>query len=209
MIGKKCKICRRAGAKLLLKGERCFSANCSFIKKPYAPGTKAGGRPKGLSEYGKQLKEKQKLRNIYGLREAQFSKYVKTVLGNRNKTENPAALVVQVLEDRLDNVVFRLGFAPSRTLSRQLVNHNHFTVNGKRVDIPSFKTKKGDIIAVKASSVDTAYFKNILTSLKKYKTPTWLKLDADKLEGEILGEAIMEEVALPVEISSIFEYYSR
>lgn len=208
-MDKKCKICRRAGAKLLLKGERCFSANCAFIKKPYSPGSKANSRPKGLSEYGKQLKEKQKLRNIYGLRETQFSKYVNGVLAKRNKTENPAALMVQVLEDRLDNVVFRLGFANSRVLARQLVNHGHFTVNGRKVDIPSFKTKKGDIIAVKESSVEKEYFKNLQASLKKQKVSSWLKLDAEKMQGEILGEAIMEEVALPVEISSIFEYYSK
>jgi small subunit ribosomal protein S4 len=209
----KCKICRRAGRKLFLKGEKCFSPKCPMIKKAYPPGAikKRRGRP--LSEYGKELREKQKLRKWYGLAEKQFSKYVKEVLDRIHSasslTENPAETLIRRLETRLDNVVFRLGFAVNRAQARQMVSHRHFLVNGKPVNIPSFNLKKGDKISVRASSQKKEAFQKLSASLKKYQAPSWLDLDKGKAEGAVIALPTLEEVAPPAEISSIFEFYSR
>ncbi len=209
MKNNKCKICRRLGVKLFLKGEKCLSSKCSMIKKPYPPGMKGKRRTKKISEYGKELNEKQKLKNWYNLREKQFRNYVKEVLGRRGKVEDAGALLIKKLERRLDNVVFRLGFASSRVQARQIVNHNHFLVNGKRVNIPSYQVKKGDRISLKPSSQKKTIFQDLPTVLKKHKPPSWIELDAKKLEGKIISEPTLEEAAPPVEISSIFEFYSR
>jgi len=209
----KCKICRRAGRKLFLKGEKCFSAKCPMIKKAYPPGLikKKRGRP--LSEYGKELREKQKLRNWYGLREAQFSKYAKDVLERTRRAssadQNPAELLIRKLETRLDNVIFRLGFSINRAQARQMVSHGEFLVNSKKVDIPSFQVKKGDKISFCPKFQKKEIFKRLDVSLKKYETPKWLKLDKAKVEGEVIGLPTLEEASPPAEISSIFEFYSR
>lgn len=185
-----------------------------MVKKAYVPGS-SGKRKKGsFSEYSKELKEKQKLKNCYGLSEEQFFSYAQKILKKtRNKTsskeENPAELFVGMLESRLDSTVFRMGFASNRKQARQLVNHGHFFLNGKPIDIPSALTKKGDKISVRPNSFKNEYFSAIRASLKKYQPPSWVKIDKEKLEAEVINRPTIEEVAPPAEISSIFEYYSR
>jgi len=209
MKDKKCKICRRLGVKLFLKGERCLSQKCPIITKPYPPGEKGKRRTRQRSEYGKELSEKQKLKNWYNLRERQFRKYVKEVLEKRGRVEDAGALLIKKLESRLDNVVFRMGFTPSRVQARQIVNHGHFLVNEKKVDIPSYQVKKGDKISLRASSRNKAMFRDLPTILKKHQVPSWIKINIEKLEGEIVGQPNLEEAAPPAEISTIFEFYSR
>ncbi len=209
MENAKCKICRRLGVKLFLKGDRCFSPKCSMVRKAYPPGKKGKRRIKSLSEYGKELREKQKLKNWYNLKERQFRKYVKEVLEKRGRVKDTAAVLVKTLESRLDNVIFRLGFANSRVQAKQLVSHGHFLVNGKSIDTPSCQLKKGDVVALKPQKIKKTIFQNLKNLLKKHKTPSWLELDIEKLEGKVIGEPTIEEVAPPVEISAIFEFYSR
>ncbi len=206
MLNAKCKICRRLGVKLFLKGEKCLSPKCPMVKKAYPPGQRGKRRVKALSEYGKELREKQKLKNWYNLKERQFRKYVKEAL---EKREDASTMLIKTLESRLDNVVFRLGLASSRRLAKQLISHRHFLVNDKVINIPSYLVKKGDKIKIRPSSSKKTVFQNLSTVLKKYETPAWLKLNIGKLEGKVVGRPSLEEVAPPVEISSIFEYYSR
>jgi len=205
----KCKICRRTGVKLFLKGEKCFSVKCSMIKKPYPPGQKGKRRVSPLSEYGKELKEKQKIRNWYNLSETQFKKYVREILKKRKTTENPAQLLIEKLEKRFDNVIFRLGFASSHPQARQLVSHGHFLINNKPVNVPSHQMKIGDKISVRPNSLKKTVFQNIIQVIKKHEVPSWLKINKEKLECEIIGKSTLEEVAPPAEISAIFEFYSR
>ncbi len=210
MSNEKCKICRRLGVKLFLKGERCISPKCAMIKSPYPPGEKRKKRSRsGFSEYSKELSEKQKIKNWYNLREKQFSNYVKGVLNKRNKKEDAGTALIKKLEFRLDNIVFRLGFSPSRKTARQLVSHGHFLVNNRKVDVPSYQVRKGDIISLHSSSKDKTFLKNILPALKKHQTPSWIKFNPDKLEGEITGEPSLEEASLPGEILTVFEFYSK
>jgi len=209
MDNPKCKICRRAGAKLFLKGDRCFSPKCAMIKRPYPPGQKAKKKSRAMSEYGKELAEKQKMKNWYNLRERQFSKYVREALNKRSKTENAGDLLVKKLESRLDSVVFRMGFASSRAQASQEVGHGHFLVNGKKIDAPSYHTKKGDKISLSPFSAKKVFFQNLKAALKKYNPPSWIKIDPEKLEGEIIKDANLEEASFPAEISSIFEFYSK
>ena len=208
MINSSCKICRRSGQKLFLKGERCFSPKCSIIKRPYPPGKKGKRRVSPLSEYGRELREKQRLKVWYNLREAQLRKYVKEVLGKRGRGEAGNSLI-QKLESRLDNTIFRLGFANSRAQARQLLVHGFLLVNGKKIKSPSYQVKKGDRITFLSSKKEKKNIKNFKTSLKKYQPPDWLKIDKEKLEAEVVGIATLEEAAPPIEISSIFEFYSR
>lgn len=208
MVNSKCKICRRAGAKLFLKGERCFGPKCPMVKRPYPPGQKRKRRTRGLSEYGQQLREKQKLKNWYGLKERQFKKYVLEVLDRRGKEDAESSLIKK-LESRLDNVIFRLGLTSSRSQARQLVNHGHFKINSKKVNYPSYQVKKGDVINVSEFALKNNFFKNIKTKLKKYQPPSWLKLNVEKLEGKVIDQPSFEEAAPPAEISAIFEFYSK
>jgi len=180
-----------------------------MLKKPYPPGMKKKRRFSQQSEYGKELKEKQKLRNWYNLKERQFRKYVKDILKKRGKVEDAASLLIQKLESRLDNVIFRLGFAASRAQARQLVSHGHFLIKGKPVNIPAFQLKKGDKVVVNPVSRKKRNIEKVALSIKKYKPPTWLKLNAESLEGEVIGVPNLEEAAPPAEISTIFEFYSR
>lgn len=209
MEDSKCKICRRAGVKLFLKGERCSSVKCALMRKPYVPGPKAKRRFKAVSDYGKELREKQKLRACYNLRENQFKNYVKSVLGARGKVEDAATLLIEILESRLDNVIFRMGFTASREAARQMVSHRHILVNGKKVNIPSFKTKEGDVIKINPASLNKNIFKNLATTIKKYKAPSWLSLDAEKMEAKIVGKPNLEEALPPAEVALVFEYYSK
>ena len=205
----KCKICRRAGVKLFLKGEKCLSVKCPMIKKPYPPGQKGKRRVSPLSEYGKELKEKQKIRNWYNLSETQFKKYVKETLKKRKTVENPAQFLIEKLEKRLDNIIFRLGFATSHPQARQLVSHGHFLINNKPMNTPSHQMRVGDKISVRVNSLKKTAFQNMVKIIKKNETPSWLKLNKGKLEGEIVGKPSLEEVSPVAEISAIFEFYSR
>ena len=209
MINSKCKICRRLGIKLFLKGERCLSPKCPMVKRPYPPGQRRKKPVRSSSEYGKELREKQKLKNWYNLRERQFRKYVREVLEKRGKVEDAPTLLIRILESRLDNVIFKLGFSSSRAKAKQLVSHGHFLVNNKSVDIPSYQVKKGDKILLKPNSRKKNNFQNLSTILKKYQPPSWLSLDSEKLEGEVMGEPSLDEAAPPTKISSIFEFYSK
>lgn len=209
MQNSKCNICRRLGTKLFLKGEKCLSQKCPMIKRPYSPGKKGKRRILPLSEYGKELQEKQKMKNWYNLEERQFKKYVKEVLEKKGKVEDLSEILIKKLESRLDNVIFRLGLATSRAQARQLVSHGHFLVNGKKVNLPSYQLEKGDKIALCSRSVKKNIFQNLIPVLKKTKTPSWLKLNVEKIEGEVIGFPSLAEASPPVEISSIFEFYSR
>ncbi|XOB42514.1 MAG: 30S ribosomal protein S4 [Candidatus Nealsonbacteria bacterium] len=204
-----CKICRRAGEKLFLKGERCFSPKCSMVRRPYPPGQKGKRRKSRPSEYAKELREKQKLKNWYNLSEKQFKNYVKKLLTKKGKMEDAPLLLIKNLESRLDNIVFRLGFTLSRRKARTIVSHGFFKVNGKAINIPSCQLKKGDVLSVKEQKLKKNIIKEFKQLMKKHETPSWLKLNKDKLEAEIIGEPTLEEVAPPVDILSIFEFYSR
>jgi len=196
-------MCRRLGIKL------CTSVKCPIVKRPYPPGQKGKRRTRALSEYGKELREKQKLRTWYNLQEKQFKKYAKDILSLKQRKEDAATLFIRKLENRLDNVVFRLGFASSRRQARQLISHGHIKVNGKIIDIASFEARKGDIVEVDQKSKSKNIFKDVLIVLKKHQPPSWLKLDAEAFKGEVMGQASLEEAAPPAEISLIFEFYSK
>jgi len=204
-----CKICRRQNQKLFLKGDRCFSPKCPFVKRPYPPGPKKKRNPRGLSEYGKQLSEKQKLQNYYGINAGQFATYVKNVLGKRGKVEDAGLFLIQQLEGRLDNVIFKSGLARSRKEARELVSHRYFLVNNKPVNIASFKTKKDDEIALKTTKKNKGIYKTLESQLKNYQTPSWLSLDKESLKVKVISQPVIDDVGLPVDISSIFEFYSR
>ena len=161
-----------------------------------------------VSEYGRQLQEKQELKRQYNLREKQFKNYIAGVL-KKTGTGNAAELLMRSLESRLDSLVFRMGIAETRRGAKQMVSHGHFLVNKRRVDIPSMKLKKGDVITLRPASFEKPLFKQGQLKLKKHEAPTWLKLDKEKIEAEVLGEARLDEVAPTVEIPLIFEFYSR
>lgn len=204
---KKCSICRRAGEKLFLKGEKCFTPKCVFVKKPYAPGKIESERKhrSTMTEYGLQLKEKQKVRNVYGLSEKQFANYVKAITGKHGI--NPTEKLYESLERRLDNVVFRLGLARSRSEARQLVTHGHITVNGKIMNIPSHGLRVGEVVAVREGSRGRTVFTESFKKLADRETPTWLLLRPDTGEGEI--KSLPREKNVPFNLSSVIEFYSR
>jgi small subunit ribosomal protein S4 len=192
MVVDKCKKCRRAGEKLFLKGEKCFGQKCPLLRKPYAPG-KFGKRGKkrptrGLSEYGAQLREKQKMKFGYGVSERQFANYLAE--SKKKRRDDPQKLLNEFLELRLDNIVFRLGFSESRAGARQIVSHGHITLNGKKVNIPSMRLATGDKIGIKPQSVGKNIFKDLDIKIKKYSPPSWLGLDKERKEGEILGRPL-------------------
>lgn len=185
-----------------------------MIKRPYAPGMKGKRRKGAPSEYGKELKEKQKLKWWYNLREAQFKKYVKEVLQKsknikRGDAVDAGKLLIKKLESRLDNVIFRLGLASSRSMARQLVSHGHFLVNNRSVNIPSFQVDKGDEIKVKPEKAKKKSFQNVIQSAKKQPLPAWLQLNPQTLEAKVVEDPMVEPENLPAEISAIFEFYSR
>ena len=209
MIGPTEKKERSLGERLNLKGERCQSPKCAMVRRAYAPGPqkkKRGGAP---SEYKKSLEEKQTLKKWYGLSERQFKKYVMESLEKMGRVDDVSAELIRRLEKRLDNVIFRLGFAKTRAQARQLVSHGYFLINGKPVDIPSYIVKKGDVVALKENKKKKGIFKELSVSLKKQALPAWLLLDKEKLEAQTAGEPSLDEVKPPAEISLIFEFYSR
>ena len=208
----KCKKCRRAGQKLFLKGEKCYSPKCPLVRKPYAPGFFGKSGPKkarrGLSEYGIQLREKQKVKFGYGLREKQFANYVKEAM--KKSAAEPSAYLFRLLESRLDNVVYRLGFAESRAKARQIVSHGHIMVNGRKVNIPSYAVREGDKISIKPQSLPKGVFKDLDIRLKKHNAPAWLKLDKQAKAGEVVGfPSVNEEAGMDESLNTIIEFYSR
>ena len=204
----KCKICRREGVKLFLKGERCNSDKCSFDRKPYSPGLH-GREKKRVTEYKIQLREKQKTKAMYGMLERQFSIFYKRADLKKGATgEN----LLRMLECRLDNVVYRLGFANSRAQARQLINHRHFSVNGKGTDIPSFIVKEGDVIAVKDNSKEAKIFKEIMADeniAARIATPAWLELNKDEMKGKVIRLPEREDLPQDVKENLIVELYSK
>ena len=198
-----CKLCRREGQKLFLKGERCYSSKCAIEKRNYAPGQHGQARKK-ISDYGLQLREKQKAKRFYGMQETQFRNLFDKAAKKQGKTgEN----LLILLETRLDNVVFRLGFAASRKEARQLVTHGHFTVNGKKATIPSMELKAGDVVKVKDKSASSPKFKEIKDMI--ITVPAWMSVDTEKLEGKILALPTRDQIDTPVAEHLIVELYSK
>ena len=204
-IDAQCRVCRRNGCKLYLKGERCFSDKCSISRRNYGPGDH-GQKKSKLSEYGTQLREKQKTRSYYGVWERQFRKYFEMASNKKGITgEN----LLQILESRLDNVVYRLGYGSSRSEARQMVNHGQFSVNGKKVNIPSYLVKAGDVIAVREIKKGN---KTIIANVEENKArpvPAWLEKDSEKLGGKVIRLAAREEIDIPIEEHLIVELYSK
>jgi len=205
-LGAKCKLCRREGEKLMLKGERCKTAKCAIVKKNYPPGLHGPkGRSSRQSGYNMQLREKQKAKRIYNLLEKQFQlSFERAIKQKGNTGEN----LLRILETRLDNVIYRLGFAESRAQARTLVNHGHFQVNDKKVNIPSFNVKTGDIIKIKKSSLTGKQFANLTERLKKTEVPGWLNLDKD-LSAKVLHQPAKENFEIKINAQTIIEFYSK
>ena len=200
-----CRICRREGQKLFLKGDRCYSDKCSVIRRNYAPGQHGQKRTK-LSEYGTQLREKQKTKSFYGVGEKQFRGYFEMASSKKGITgEN----LLKILESRLDNVVYRLGFGISRPQSRMLVTHGNIEVNGRKVNIASYLVKPGDVVAIREIRKDNPIVKANLEGGVKRPVPAWLEVDTAKLSGKVVRIVDREEIDLPVEEHLIVELYSR
>ena len=200
-----CRICRREGQKLFLKGSRCYSDKCSISRRNYAPGQHGQKRAK-LSEYGTQLREKQKTKSYYGVGEKQFRGYFEMASNKKGVTgEN----LLQILESRLDNVVYRLGFGASRAQARQLVNHGQFEVNGQKVDIPSYLVKAGDVITVRENKKENGAIKVNVEANAARPVPAWLELNNETLSGKVVRLASREDVDIPVEEHLIVELYSK
>ena len=200
-----CGICRREGQKLFLKGSRCYSDKCSISRRNYAPGQHGQKRAK-LSEYGTQLREKQKTKSYYGVGEKQFRGYFQMASNKKGVTGDN---LLQILESRLDNVVYRLGFGASRAQARQLVNHGQFEVNGKKVDIPSYLVKAGDVITVRENKKENATIKANVEANAARPVPAWLELNNETLSGKVVRLASREDVDIPVEEHLIVELYSK
>ena len=200
----KCRLCRREGAKLFLKGERCYKGTCAFERRPVAPGQHGMARKK-ISEYGLQLREKQKCKRIYGVLEGQFKKYYEKADKMKGITgEN----MLSLLERRLDNVIYRMGIGASRAQARQLVTHAHFTVNGKNVNIASYIIKVGDEIAVKESKKDNKFFEEIKQA-KVGSMPKWLEFNPETLVGKIIALPTREDIDITIKEHMIVELYSK
>lgn len=200
-----CRLCRREGQKLFLKGERCYSDKCAVGRRQYAPGQHGQGRKK-LSEYGVQLREKQKAKRYYGVLESQFAKYFE--MANKKKGITGENLL-QILESRLDNVVYRLGFAVSRPEARQLVKHGHFTVDGNKVDIPSYLVKPGAVITIKENSRSLPKMKSVLEQTEGKVIPKWLDLDKNTLQAKVVNLCDREDIDLDIQEHLIVELYSK
>ncbi len=208
-IGPSCKQCRREGIKLYLKGDKCYTEKCPFDERAYPPGPhgkESAFRRRKLSDYAMQLREKQKARRIYGVLERQFRRYYHEAQRRPGLTgEN----LLAVLESRLDNIVYRLGLADSRAQARQLVQHGHFTVNGRKTNIPSFLVRPNDVVGVRPESRRAKYFKERKDLLGKRAVPAWLSFDEETLDGRVLVLPTRQEIDVPVQEQLIVEFYSR
>ncbi len=203
-----CRLCRREGQKLFLKGDRCLSPKCAIERRNYPPGDhgkKATFRRK-VSDFGMQLREKQKARRIYGVMEKQFRRYFREAARRKGLT---GATLLSILESRLDNVVYRLGFADSRSQARQLVRHGHFDVNGRKTNIPSFNASVGDVITVRGISQSKIYFKDRAQIMQSSRVPGWLALNLNTMSGSVQAEPGREDIEIPLNEQLIVEYYSR
>ena len=209
MSAQKCKTCRRAGEKLFLKGEKCFTPKCIFEKRPTPPGKPLNERKHRsmVTEYGIQLKEKQKLRNVYGLSEKQFRRYVKE--STEETAGSPVEHLFDRLERRLDNVVYRLGFAQSRTQARQMVAHGYFMVGKHKLTIPSYQVKKGETISVRQGSRTSPLFTTSAEKLAKHPTPNWMMADPVKFSAEVKGSPKYDKGEIGFNFQSVIEFYSR
>ena len=204
--GPVCRLCRREGMKLFLKGERCYKEKCAIERRNQPPGQHGGARRRKPRAYGIQLREKQKLRRIYGVLERQFRNYYKEAARIKGATgEN----LLQLLEGRLDNVVYRMGFAATRAEARQLVSHGHFEVNGVRTNVPSFRVREGDKIEVRAKSKKSEYFKQLKDAMGGAPKPEWVDVDADKLVGTVTALPTRDQMPLELNEQLVVEYYSR
>ena len=202
--GESCRVCRREGEKLFLKGSRCYTDKCALTRRAYAPG-QHGQKRKKQSDYGMQLREKQKAKAFYGVLESQFRKYFEEASRSKEVT---GLKLLQILESRLDNVVYRLGLATSRAQARQLVRHGHFEVNGVKVNITSYLTKVNDVIKVRESSQNDPIFKQVAEENGR-PIPSWLEADVDNKSGKIVAVPAREEIDLPVKEHLIVELYSK
>jgi len=203
----KCKRCRRSGEKLFLKGERCATPKCAMVRKAYAPGMHGKKMTRGQSEYGTQLAVKQKIKRIYGVLERQFRRHFEEV---QNKKGITGDLLLARLEMRLDNTVYRIGFGNSRAQARQLVNHGLIYVNGRKVTIPSFEVKVGDIVSVNQHKKEKKYIKEITQAVKNKKdVPDWITFDPDKMESKISNKPSRDQIGVNVDAQVVVEYYSR
>lgn len=206
-IDAKCRKCRRAGEKLFLKGDRCGGPKCGIVRRAYAPGVHGKKGSRNLSEYGIQLSVKQKIKRIYGVLEKQFRNHFEEVAHKPGITGD---LLLQRLEKRLDNVVYRMGLASSRTQARQLVNHGLINVNGKKMSIPSSEVRLGDIVSISDFKKEKKYFKNLDQIIKNKKDfPSWINFDAVKLEGKIVSNPVKDEIGINIDAQVVVEYYSR
>ncbi len=202
----KCKQCRREGSKLYLKSDKCLTAKCPIVRRNFKPGVHGPTSRTRPTPYGLQLREKQKAKELYGLQERQFANYfakAKKIVGNT------ASFLVQMLEMRLDNVVYRLGFAKSRAMARQLVNHGLIRVNGKKVTIPSYQTRVGEVITIKEKTLKSKLFENEAARLEKVTPPSWLNLDAKAMTGKVLNKPEGEDLKQSFDPRLIVEFYSR
>lgn len=208
-IGPVCRLCRREGEKLYLKGSRCLTPKCAFERRGYAPGQhgKEGQMKRSrTSDFATQLREKQKARRVYGVLEAQFHRYYEQAIRSRGLT---GEVMLQLLERRLDNVVFRLGFAENRAQARVLVTHGHFNVNGRRTDVPSMVLKPGDVVEVREGSRGRTYFKALADQAETRNTPIWLSRDGAHLSGKVLQVPSRQDIDANLNEQLIVEYYSR
>lgn len=201
-----CRICRRENLKLFLKGDRCYSDKCAFDRRGYVPGVHGQRRRSKVSDYGIRLREKQKVKRMYGLLEGQFRGLFKKAEQKRGITGTNLLIF---LEGRLDNVVYRLGFANSRTQARQLVRHNHFTVNGKKMDIPSYAVKIGDVIQVREKSRKVRIISDAIETVVRRGIPAWLEVEKEDYKGTVKAYPTREEVTVPIQEQLIVELYSK
>ncbi len=203
--GPACRLCRREGTKLFLKGDRCFSEKCAVERRAYPPGQHGQGRTR-VSDYGLQLREKQKVKRMYGLVEKQF----RATMGRATRMRGRAGEnLLSLLETRLDNVVFRLGFATSRSEARQLVRHGHFEIDGRRVTIPSFRVKAGSRVVLREKSREVARIAEALEAVERRSIPGWLELEKEKFEGVVKALPTREDLQMPIQEQLIVELYSR
>ncbi len=204
--GPVCRLCRREGMKLFLKGDRCYTDKCALERRPYPPGQHGQGRRRKISGYGEQLREKQKVKRMYGLLERQFKNYYLRAARMKGVTgEN----LLSLLERRLDNVVYRLGFAVNRSDARQLVLHRHVLVNGRRVNIPSYQVRPGDVVEIREKSRSLARVQEAISAVDRRGVPAWLELDKENLKGRVVTHPSREDITMPINEHLIVELYSK
>ena len=205
-IGPVCRLCRREAMKLFLKGERCYTEKCAIEKRNFPPGQHTKSRRQKLLGYGLQLREKQKVKRIYGVLENQFRRYFEMAERQRGIT---GETLLQLLERRFDNVIYRLGLATSRSQARQMVRHGHFLINNRKVDVPSYSLRAGDVVTVRSTSAKNASIQHAIEEVKGRGIPPWLEFDADKLSGRVASLPTRDQINLPVQEQLIVELYSK